>query len=134
MLPTSAEELTRLPALLAPYKPADHVYEGWRDAPNTVRVVVDGQPLQEALATPAAAYEWGYGGAGPALLAQATLWHEYGRDLPEHYWRRFATDVVATLPRQVGGLEWVLDSAEIALWFSLVRLLEKERGGSSDGA
>jgi hypothetical protein len=44
---------------------------------------------------------------------------------------RFATDVVATLPRQVGGLEWVLDSAEVAQWFALVRLLEQARGSSS---
>ena len=128
MLPTSAAELARRADVLTPYAPADHVYEGWRDERNAVRVLVDGQLLRDVLGTPEATYDWGYGGSGPAVLAQAILWYEYGPDISHHYRQRFASDVVAVLPRQVGGLEWVLDSAEIALWFTLVRLLEDVRG------
>ena len=128
MLPTSAGELAHLTHLIEPYKPAAHIYEGWRDGRNDTRVLVDGEPLREVLGTPQAQYEWGYDGSGPFTLAQSILWHEYGRDVPHRYRLRFATDVVTRLPRQTGDLEWVLDSGEIALWFTLVRLLEKEQG------
>ena len=87
-----------------------------------------GEPLREVLGFPNAQYEWGYDGSGPFTLAQSILWHEYGRDVPHRYRLRFATDVITRLPRQTGDLEWVLDSVEIALWFTLVRLLEKEQG------
>ena len=134
LLPTSAEELAQLASILVPYPRAAHIYEGWRDGTNSVRVLVDGQELRVVIGAPNALYEWGFGGSGPALLAHALLRHEYGAAVPEHYGQRFATDVIARLPRQLGGLEWLLDSDEIALWFALVRLLEKARGSSSDGA
>ena len=80
------------------------------------------------ISAPNALYEWGFGGSGPALLAHAILRHEYEGDAPERYGQRFATDVIARLPRQLGGAGVLLDSDELALWFALVRLLENERG------
>lgn len=58
-------------------------------------------------------FEWGYVGAGPALLAQAILNDYLGILVDTLVARRFMEDVVAGLP-----FDFELDGREVARWLS----------------
>jgi hypothetical protein len=68
-------------------------------------------------------FEWGFGGSGPVTLARAIRTVEYGPEVAEYDATAFALDVIVALPREQGGLEWVLDSKELAIWRLVMRLL-----------
>ena len=56
-------------------------------------------------------FEWGYDGAGPALLALAILNDYLGIEVDPLVARVFATEVVANLPA-----EFELDGRDVAHW------------------
>jgi hypothetical protein len=56
-------------------------------------------------------FEWGYDGAGPALLAQAILNDYLGIEVDPLVARNFMRDVVAHLPS-----EFELDGDDVARW------------------
>jgi hypothetical protein len=58
-------------------------------------------------------FEWGYDGAGPALLAQAILNDYLGIEVDVLVARVFMRDIVARLPS-----EFELDGSEIARWLT----------------
>jgi hypothetical protein len=58
-------------------------------------------------------FEWGYDGAGPALLATAILNDYLGIEVDPLVARRFMEDVVARLPG-----EFELDGREVARWLT----------------
>jgi Family of unknown function (DUF6166) len=58
-------------------------------------------------------FEWGYDGAGPALLAQAILNDYLGVEVDPLVARTFMREIVALLPT-----EFELDGREIARWLS----------------
>jgi len=58
-------------------------------------------------------FEWGYDGAGPALLAQAILNDYLGIEVDLLVARTFMREVVAHLP-----LEFELDGRDVAQWLS----------------
>lgn len=78
-------------------------------------------------------FEWGTTRAPLIVLAQAILDYEFREEKHAHlrrYARIFAHDVVGTLPREVGAIEWVLESREIILWMTVVKLCEQALGRS----
>jgi hypothetical protein len=58
-------------------------------------------------------FEWGYEGAGPALLAQAILNDYLGLEVDPLVARTFMRDVVAALPS-----EFELDGSDVARWLT----------------
>jgi hypothetical protein len=58
-------------------------------------------------------FEWGYDGAGPALLAQAILNDYLGIEVDPLVARTFMQDVIAHLPP-----EFELDGREVARWLT----------------
>ena len=126
MLRRTAVDLLRLGADGAAADSASHSYEG-RRAGNTTTVTVDGEELAAKLGWEAASFEWGFSGSGPLVLARAIVTYEFGSAFASREAPRFAADVVAALPREQGGLEWVLDSEELVIWRTLVRLTEDTR-------
>lgn len=78
-------------------------------------------------------FEWGTTRAPLIVLAQAILDYEFREEKHAHlrrYARIFAHDVIGTLPREVGAIEWVLESREIILWMTVVKLCEQALGRS----
>jgi hypothetical protein len=128
MLRRTGADLLRLQTEGQEGQEVAHVYEG-RRAVNTTTVTVDGEELAGKLGWQAAPFEWGFSGSGPLVLARAILTCEFGSEFASQEAPRFAADVVAALPREQGGLEWVLDSEELATWRTLVRLAEEAQHG-----
>ena len=60
--------------------------------------------------------EWGYGGAGPRVLAFTLLHDVAGPVVAGRLWDTFAAQVVAKWPREQGGVEWKMTSQEIQNW------------------
>jgi hypothetical protein len=58
-------------------------------------------------------FEWGYDGAGPALLAQAILNDYLGIEVDPLVSRVFMREVIAQLPS-----EFELDGRDVARWFN----------------
>ena len=58
-------------------------------------------------------FEWGYDGAGPALLAQAILNDYLGIEVDPLVARNFMRDVIANLPS-----EFQLDGDDVARWLN----------------
>jgi transcriptional regulator with XRE-family HTH domain len=110
-----------------------HTYCGQRiidERGNTsdVNVIVDGDPLR-AVAPWVGDVEWGYTGTGPNALARAIFAIEFGDDARwfAHH-DAFYADITSRLPRDIGGIEWQLTSAEIHLWLTLTLLAEQING------
>ena len=122
MLRRTGVDLLRLGADAGEDGEVSHIYEG-RRAGNGTMVTVDGEELAARLGWEGASFEWGFSGSGPLVLARAMLTYEFGPEFASQEAPRFAADVVAALPREQGGLEWVLDSEELAIWHTLVRLV-----------
>jgi hypothetical protein len=123
MLRRTGADLPRLGADGASAGSVGHSYEG-RRAGSATSVTVDGEELAGKLGWPDASFEWGFSGSGPLVLARAILTSEFGSEFASREAPRFAADVVAVLPREQGGLEWVLDTEELATWRTLVQLVE----------
>jgi len=72
-------------------------------------------------------FEWGYDGAGPALLAHAILNDYLGVEVDPLVARVFASDVIARLPS-----EFELDGRDVARWLNdrLATALRDEASGS----
>ena len=72
-------------------------------------------------------FEWGYDGAGPALLAQAILNEFLGIEVDVLVARIFMREVVARLPS-----EFELDGCDIAHWLTdrLIAALREEARAS----
>ena len=101
-----------------------------------LNVTVDGKLLSEEMGLGLLHdFEWGFTSAAPLTrnLAQAIFDYEFSEakhaDL-RRYAGYFARDVVASLPRDVRGIEWMLESQEILLWLTLVKLCEQTLGTS----
>ncbi len=109
-----------------------HVYEGERYEPppqgrHAAEVKVDGEYLTDIIGWEEG-IEWGYNGQGPRSLARAIFDYEFRwRSGFEayRYSHYFYTDVIARLPREVGGREWALHSREIYLWTTLAVLAKR---------
>jgi Family of unknown function (DUF6166) len=85
--------------------------------PRVVGVIRNGEKRTLTLADERylhqASFEWGYDGAGPALLAQAILNDYLGVEVDPLVARVFMRDVVACLPS-----EFELDGRDVAQWLS----------------
>jgi Family of unknown function (DUF6166) len=105
--------------------PSNVVYVGIRGpqpeyghgGPRIVGVIRGGEKRTLALADERylhqESFEWGYDGAGPALLALAILNDYLGIEVDTLVARVFMQDVVARLPS-----DFELDGREVARWFS----------------
>jgi transcriptional regulator with XRE-family HTH domain len=97
-------------------------------------VSVDGKFLSEEVGLGMLPdFDWGSAGTGAATLAKAIFAYEF-RDAVsvdlQRYAEHFAQDVIATLPHDVGGIEWMLESQEIVLWLTIVKVCEQVLGKS----
>jgi|FLYK01.1.fsa_nt_gi hypothetical protein len=89
-------------------------------------VTVDGEPLPMsdlARRKSPTGYEWGYGGSGPSALAHSILTYEFGEQVADRHFQEFKRDIVGAFPRDQGGSEWTLTSAEIRAWLHSRNLL-----------
>lgn len=85
--------------------------------PRLVGVIRGGEKRTLALADERylrqESFEWGYDGAGPALLAQAILNDYLGIEVDPLVARNFMQDVIAHLPS-----EFELDGEDVARWLN----------------
>jgi transcriptional regulator with XRE-family HTH domain len=87
-------------------------------------VLVNEIPLQDVCSWhDPAQTEWGYFGRDPAALAETLLVHEFGWQIARAFADVFLYDIVGHLPRERGGIEWILTSDQITSWLTLRRLL-----------
>ena len=113
-----------------------HVYRGERcPGPEDTQVVVDDQPLASPDGVRRTRFAWGAERPGDAYdLAHALLRYEFGFVFPYQHVKRFADDLTARFPTERGGVEWMVDSVTIRLWFFLVQLIEEAEGVPSGGS
>ena len=108
----------------------DRVYEGVRHINDaySATVTVNGRPFKDVFNEEGNSgnrvLEWGYAGAGPALLAETILEYEYGLEIARMLASKFLFDVVANLPRGQGEVEWVMNVEQIRLWVKIVVMTE----------
>ena len=135
-LPTTYAVLADLARRRNVLPPQRHVYHGERCAgPEDTQVVVDDQPLALADGARPVRFAWGAEWPGDAYeLADALLRYEFGPAFPSRYVRRFADDITAHFPTERGGVEWLIDSVTIRLWFVLVQLIEEAEQVPSGGS
>lgn len=111
-------------------RPGNRVYRGVHLMDGEVdyswTVWVDDQPLVTALGWDPERdrFTWGYGGSGPSALAYGMLTYEYGRDVAKVYCERFSDDVIEQLPKFLGGVEWVLETEQIHLWWRIAHAVD----------
>lgn len=99
-----------------------NVYEGHRGVAGCT-VLVNDVPLHTLVDEDEYRFNWGYEGGGPTVLARAMMRYEYG-EVAAAYANPFREDVLLILPRELGGLEWVLDSHELQLWLKLRTMMD----------
>lgn len=127
----TVEDLQKLVPCNFPGSRKHHTYCGKRFDPQapTCLVTVDGQSLYTQIGwkeTSNRAFEWGYIGRGPSNLATAILTHEFDYSTAIQHEGRFMHDVIAALPREKGGIEWVLESDQVHLWMTLRKIVMRE--------
>ena len=92
-------------------------YEGHRADDHTVTVTCDGVPLDPRfdLRRHSDAYEFGYGGSGPAQLALALLSHALGDDeLASAHYQKFKFQIIAKLQES----PWRISQSEVRSWIA----------------
>ena len=89
------------------------VYRGTRVFPGGI--TKDGVPLSpvrsQAVVNHSEAFEWGYGGSGPAQLSLALLLEEKDEETAREHYQEFKWEVVAIMPNT-----WELTSEKIQEW------------------
>jgi transcriptional regulator with XRE-family HTH domain len=121
----------QLAPIILPDPMTRHVYKGNRPNLREGRciVTVDDQSLHEKLGwenTPNVDFEWGYIGRGPTTLANAILTNEFDQDTANEYQNKFSLDVISALPREKGGIEWVLTNDQIGIWLTMWKIARRE--------
>jgi transcriptional regulator with XRE-family HTH domain len=121
------DQLQTAAAALGISRTSLHTYRGQRvidesGSTSDVFVLVNGDPLR-VVAPWVGDVEWGYTGTGPNALARAIFAIEFGDDSRWLAYRdAFYADITSRLPRDIGGIEWQLTSAEIHTWLTLTLL------------
>jgi hypothetical protein len=98
----------------------NRLYEGFRDDDGTMRVTVDGKPLDprtDIRNHSPTGLDVGYLGSGCAQTALALLADALGDDeQAQLYYQKFKREIVAGLDRN----QWLITQAEIRCWLKSV--------------